>query len=77
MLFQVFNALQVQGFLQPPMEGVVIQSYGAGNGPDARDDLINLFKEAAKRGVLIVNITQCQRGVVTTSYATGKVKSIF
>ena len=56
------------------MEGVVVQSYGAGNGPDARDDLINLFKEASKRGVLIINITQCQRGVVTTSYATGKVR---
>ena len=77
MLFQVFNALQVQGFLQPLMEGVVIQSYGAGNGSDARDDLIYLFKEATKQGVLIVNITQCQRGIVTTSYATGKVKSTF
>ena len=65
---------QVQAFLQPPMEAVVIQSYGAGNGPDAREDLINLFHEASQRGMLILNITQCQRGMVSTSYATGKVR---
>ena len=57
------------------MEAVVIQSYGAGNGPDAREDLINLFYEASQRGMLILNITQCQRGMVSTSYATGKVCS--
>ncbi len=55
------------------MRGVVIQSYGAGNGPDSRRDLMELFREASARGLLILNITQCQRGAVTTSYATGKV----
>ena len=55
------------------MEGVVIQSYGAGNGPDARQDLLSLFREASDRGLIIVNITQCSRGMVSTSYATGKV----
>ena len=70
-----FYNFQVQAFLQPPMEAVVIQSYGAGNGPDAREDLINLFHEASQRGMLILNITQCQRGMVSTSYATGKVRS--
>ena len=28
---------------------------------------------ASERGVLIVNITQCARGVVSASYASGKV----
>ena len=59
------------------MEDVVIQSYGVGNAPDARDDLISLFKEASKRGVLILNITQCHRGAVSTSYVTGKVSKQF
>ena len=64
----------MKAFLQPPMEGVVIQTYGAGNGPDARTDLMEVFREAAvERGMLIVNITQCSRGAVAPSYGTGKV----
>ena len=59
------------------MEGVVIQTYGAGNGPDSRKDLLELFKEASDRGVVIVNITQCTRGTVSVSYAAGKVKKLF
>lgn len=58
------------------MQGVVIQSYGAGNGPTARADLMSLFREASRRGTLILNITQCQRGVVSTSYATGQVSYV-
>lgn len=54
------------------MEGVVIQTYGAGNGPDARQDLLALFAEASSRGVVIVNTTQCSRGSVSVSYAAGK-----
>lgn len=66
---------QVEAFLQPPMEGVVIQSYGAGNGPDARADLLAIFKQASDSGMIIVNITQCSRGMVSTAYATGKVRN--
>ena len=58
------------------MEGVAIQTYGAGNGPDARDDLLRAFKEASQHGIIIVNITQCSRGCVASSYATGKVMRI-
>ena len=56
------------------MQGVVLQSYGAGNGPDAREDLLAVFKEASDRGMMIVNITQCSRGAVMPAYAAGKVK---
>ncbi|MFT5319864.1 MAG: L-asparaginase/Glu-tRNA(Gln) amidotransferase subunit D, partial [Chlamydiales bacterium] len=30
------------------------------------------LKEATDRGVVIVNVTQCQRGNVTSTYAAGK-----
>ena len=60
-------------FLQPPIQGVVLQTYGAGNGPAKRKDLLALFKEASDNGVLILNITQCMRGHVTSAYAAGKV----
>lgn len=55
------------------MQGVVLQTYGAGNAPDNRPDLLTVLKEASDIGVIIVNITQCTRGCVSTSYAAGKV----
>ncbi|CAD5122432.1 DgyrCDS10856 [Dimorphilus gyrociliatus] len=71
-LFPSITAEAVKSFLQPPMLGLVIESYGAGNGPDVRTDLLKLFKEATDRGVLLVNITQCYRGAVSASYAAGR-----
>ena len=59
--------------MHPPMQGVVLQSYGAGNGPDSRQDLLKILKDASDNGIIIVNTTQCHRGAVSTSYASGKV----
>jgi len=72
-LFPGINAKIVHAFLSPPMEGIVIESFGAGNIPSNRPDLVEEFKEAAKRGVLILNITQCYKGSVSDAYAAGKV----
>ena len=71
-----FFLIQVKAFLQPPMRGVVLQSYGAGNGPDGRAEILALLKEACDRGVLIVNISQCAKGRVSPGYATGKVQAL-
>ena len=68
---------QVRAFLQPPVQGVVLQTYGAGNAPNNRPDLLLLFKEAYNWGVIIVNISQCTKGNVGASYATGAVRYIF
>lgn len=64
---------QVRAFLQPPMEGIVLETYGSGNAPDNRADLLEEFRKATERGVIMVNCSQCLRGSVTTSYATGRV----
>ncbi|XP_057315902.1 L-asparaginase-like isoform X2 [Hydractinia symbiolongicarpus] len=72
-LFPGINAQIVKAFLSAPMEGIVIESFGAGNVPSNRPDLIEEFKIAAERGVLILNITQCYKGSVTDAYAAGKV----
>lgn len=64
---------QVRAFLQPPMEGIVLETYGSGNAPDNRADLLQEFSKATERGVIMVNCSQCLRGSVTTSYATGRV----
>lgn len=67
--FQFF--LQIRVFLREPIEGVVLQTYGAGNAPSNRKDILNEFREATKRGLIIVNITQCPNGKVDPSYETG------
>ncbi|XP_005477033.1 60 kDa lysophospholipase isoform X2 [Oreochromis niloticus] len=72
-LFPGITASTVKAFLQPPMEGVVLETYGSGNAPDNRPDLLEQLKKATDAGVIIINCTQCLRGSVSTSYATGKV----
>ncbi|GFY59681.1 l-asparaginase [Trichonephila inaurata madagascariensis] len=62
----------VRAFLSPPIEGVVLQTYGAGNGPSQRKDLFDELKRANRRGVIIVNCTQCSLGQVDPSYETGR-----
>lgn len=68
--------IQVRAFLQPPMQGVVLETYGSGNAPDNRADLLDELKKATDAGVIIINCTQCLRGTVSTSYATGKVSHL-
>ncbi|XP_049917346.1 60 kDa lysophospholipase isoform X2 [Epinephelus moara] len=72
-LFPGITAATVRAFLQPPMEGVVLETYGSGNAPDNRSDLLEELKKATDSGVIIINCTQCLRGTVSASYATGKV----
>lgn len=72
-LFPGITSETVQAFLKPPMLGVVLQTYGCGNAPNNREDIISEIKKATCRGVLIVNCTQCLHGPVVDQYATGKV----
>lgn len=71
--FPTINAAMLESFLRTPVEGVVIQSFGTGNIPSERKDILKVLKEAINRNTLIVNITQCARGTVISSYETGKV----
>ncbi|XP_015231573.1 PREDICTED: 60 kDa lysophospholipase isoform X2 [Cyprinodon variegatus] len=72
-LFPGITASTVRAFLQPPMQGVVLETYGSGNAPDNRPDLLEELSKATNSGVIIVNCTQCLRGTVSASYATGRV----
>eukprot|EP01147_Barroeca_monosierra_P000976 gene976-4220_t len=74
-LFPGITANTVKSFLQEPTQGVVIQSYGSGNGPDTRTDIWELFKNAIKRGIILINCTQCSHGTVTDSYKAGRALS--
>ncbi|GAB7342968.1 hypothetical protein MBLNU457_g1071t1 [Dothideomycetes sp. NU457] len=70
-LFPGLSTATVRSFLSPPLQGMVLESYGAGNAP-SRKDLLDVFREASDRGVIIVNITQCTQGEVSAIYAVGK-----
>uniref|UniRef100_T1GU67 asparaginase n=1 Tax=Megaselia scalaris TaxID=36166 RepID=T1GU67_MEGSC len=72
-LFPSITSATCRAFLQPPMKGVVIQSFGSGNIPSNRQDILQQFKEAAERGVIIINCTQCPNGSVVGIYETGKI----
>ncbi|KAI8617119.1 asparaginase-domain-containing protein [Chytriomyces sp. MP71] len=71
-LFPGITAATVKAFLSPPVAGVVLESFGSGNAPNNRPEILSAIREACERGVVIVNCSQCLRGLVTDLYATGK-----
>jgi L-asparaginase len=70
-LFPGIAADMVEAVLRP-LQGLVLETYGAGNGPADDEALMGVLAAAAARGVVLVNCTQCLRGRVNPSaYATG------
>ncbi|KAG8222017.1 hypothetical protein J437_LFUL002778 [Ladona fulva] len=72
-LFPSITLQTVHAFLQPPIEGMILQTYGSGNMPSNRQDILDELEAAIQRGVIIVNCSQCIRGSVKDAYQTGKV----
>ena len=55
----------------PGLKAVVLKTFGSGNAPQ-KEWFIRQLKDATERGIIIVNITLCQRGVVEMGrYETG------
>lgn len=74
-LLRIFPSITlptVKAFFQPPMKGVVLQTFGSGNIPSNRQDLVDEFRRATENGILIVNCTQCTEGSVRELYDTGR-----
>lgn len=58
-------------FSTPGLKGVVLKTYGAGNAP-TDPFFIKAVREAVENGLVIVNISQCDNGmVVPHRYETG------
>jgi L-asparaginase len=54
------------------LQGLVIEAYGAGNGPAEDRDFLAAIERAVNQGVVVVVVTQCVRGSVQPgAYATG------
>ena len=55
----------------PGLKAVVLKTFGSGNAPQ-KEWLIRELSEATRRGIIIVNITQCSSGAVEMErYGTG------
>jgi L-asparaginase len=71
-LFPGFAASILANICRPPLQGLVIEAYGAGNGPSSDSEFLAAIEAAASQGIVIVIVTQCVRGSVQPgAYATG------
>lgn len=71
-LFPGINEMVVKHALATPgIKGIVLKTFGAGNGPNDKW-FIEAIKETIKKGVVVVNVTQCSNGGVhPLRYVTG------
>ena len=73
-LFPGIGARMMGHMLAPPMQGVVLETYGVGNAPSRDPALLAAITAAtqAPREVVVVNCSQCHGGSVRqTLYSTG------
>jgi L-asparaginase len=72
-LFPGFSTKVVSHMLEQPLEGLILESYGIGNAQSNDVVFLNVLADATKRGVIIINCSQCyQASVNMDSYATGR-----
>lgn len=63
-LFPGIRAAWVEGMLKDPgLKAAVLTTFGSGNGP-TDEDFLDVLREARKRGIVLVNVTQCTGGRV-------------
>lgn len=71
-LYPGMHVAIVENILRAPTRGVVLETYGSGNAPDRDPAFLGALRAATDRGVVLVNVTQCERGAVTGDYAAGR-----
>lgn len=53
------------------IRGIILETFGSGNAP-TRAQFVNTVKRAVDKGLIVLNVTQCQAGSVDMdAYATG------
>ena len=75
-LFPGISRSTVEHILHTPgLKGVILKTFGAGNGPTG-EWFQSLLKDAIERGIVVVNVTQCVEGsVMPHRYETGMAMS--
>ena len=71
-LFPGMSTEVLQHFLQRPLKGLVLETYGDGNGPTNDPKFVRAIRNAVDDGMVILGCTQCiQGGMTQANYATG------
>ncbi len=56
----------------PNLKGIVLETYGSGNAP-TKEEIIKVLEESIKKGIIVLNVTQCTVGKVQQGkYSTSK-----
>jgi len=73
-IFPGMTGRLLRNYLQQPVRGLVLMTYGSGNIPTHDEILVNEIKSASERGIIVVNCTQCLKGKVNMrAYQTGSI----
>ncbi|GAB3467002.1 asparaginase [Azotobacter salinestris] len=71
-LFPGLQAAQLRALLESGVQGLVLECYGSGTGPSGDAALLETLREARRRGVVLLGISQCPHGhVAFDTYAAG------
>ncbi|WP_367607612.1 asparaginase [Legionella sp. W05-934-2] len=71
-IFPGFSTQVLEYLLQQPIEGLILETYGAGNAQNNNKQFLQSLKKACDKGIIIINCTQCPAGYVAMDqYATG------
>lgn len=74
--FRLFPGLKpslLEAMLAPPLQGVVLECYGAGNAPATDPEFMAVIEAATARGLVVVSVPQPSRGSANLSlYANGR-----
>jgi len=71
-LFPGFAASILNNICRPPLQGLIIEAYGTGNGPSDDAAFLAAIEAASAQGIVVVVVTQCVRGSVQPgAYASG------
>ncbi len=71
-LFPGIDVAWLNKVLEPPLDGLVMQSFGVGNAPTGYEGFTDTLAKASGRGTIIVNVSQCLQGDVDQDkYAAG------
>ncbi len=71
-LYPGIQADVVNAVCKPPCRALILRTYGVGNGPASDKSLLKALEAANKAGIVIISVTQCASGGVTSNaYASG------
>ncbi len=71
-LFPGIDVDWLNKLLEPPLDGLIMQSFGVGNAPTGYEGFIDALAKASECGTIIVNVSQCLEGHVDQDkYAAG------